>query len=74
MDSMNPMDSVDAPTLDDVRSWPATIDVGKACSALGYSKSWGYQLIKQNEFPCKVISVRNRARVVTASLIELLTT
>jgi hypothetical protein len=61
-----------APTLDDIRGWPATVAVHPACRALGISTSWGYQLIAAGEFPCRVIPIRGRSRVVTASLIELL--
>ncbi len=62
----------DGPTLEEIRSWPATVDVPTAARALGYSKSWGYQLIAQGEFPCRVITVRGRSRAVTASLLALL--
>lgn len=61
-----------APTLADVRGWPATVDVGRACEAIGISKSWGYQLITQGEFPCRVIKVGSRSRVPTAALLALL--
>lgn len=64
-----------APTLDEIRACPATIDVPFACSALGISKSWGYQLVAQGEFPARVIQIgSSRTRVVTASLISLLET
>lgn len=60
------------PTLDEIRNWPATVDVRRACDALGISPSWGYQLISQGEFPARVLPIRNRSRVVTSSLIALL--
>ena len=60
------------PTLDEIRSWPVTVEVGRACRAIGISSSWGYQLIASNEFPCRVIKVGHRSRVVTASLLALL--
>ena len=63
---------VDTPTLDAIRGWPATISVREAADALGYSHSWAYQLVAQDEFPCKVIKVNQRARVVTSSLVALL--
>jgi predicted DNA-binding transcriptional regulator AlpA len=59
------------PTLDEIKDWPATVSVRRACDALGYSASWGYQLIAQGEFPCRVIKVGTRSRVVTRSLLEL---
>lgn len=61
-----------APTLDEVRQWPATVDVSLACRALGVSRSHGYDLLARGEFPAKVLPVGNRHRVVTASLIRLL--
>lgn len=62
----------DRPTLDEVKAWPATVSVAEACTALGISPSWGYELIAANEFPCKTLTIRNRTRVITASLIVLL--
>jgi hypothetical protein len=37
------------PTLDEVRRWPATVDVRHACAAIGISPAWGYELIKHPE-------------------------
>lgn len=60
-------------TIDEIRKWPATVDVRKASHAIGISGSHGYALAKRNEFPCRVIRAGNRTRVVTASLLQLLT-
>lgn len=60
------------PTLDEVRSWPVTVEVRQACRAIGISPSWGYQLIASGDFPCRVIKISHRSRVVTASLLSLL--
>ena len=64
------------PTLSEIEDWPATITVPRAAEALGISQSWAYQLIAQDEFPCRVLKLgaRSRIRVVTASLVSLLTT
>lgn len=64
------------PTLEEIETWPATVAVPRAAEALGISQSWAYQLIAQGEFPCRVLKLgsRSRGRVVTASLISLLTT
>lgn len=62
------------PTLDDIRRWPATVGVDRGSSAVGFSRSWGYQLAAADEFPCQTIKIRGRTRVVTASLIRLLET
>ena len=61
-----------APTLADVRNWPATVDVPTAALALGISRSTAYEWIRIGEFPAPVISVRHRHRVVTAGLVQLL--
>lgn len=62
----------DGPTLDEIRSWPATVDLRRACEALGISASWGYELVKRGEFPCEVLQIGRRTRVLTASLLKLL--
>jgi hypothetical protein len=60
------------PTLDDVRAWPAAVDLPQACRALGISRAWGYELAASGEFPCRVLTVRGRRKVITASLIQVL--
>jgi len=62
------------PTLDEVRQWPAAVDVGDACNAIGLSRSWGYELVKAGEFPARVLRIRGRTKVLTASLVRLLET
>ena len=61
-----------APTLAEVRDWPATVDVPLAASALGMSRSTAYEWIRLGEFPVPVISVRHKHRVPTAGLVRLL--
>lgn len=61
-----------APTLAEIRMWPATVDVRQAALALGIATSTAYEWIKIGEFPVPVISVRHRHRVPTAGLIRLL--
>lgn len=60
------------PTLAEIRSWPATVDVARAATALGCSRSSAYESIRRGEFPAKVISVSRRKLVITASLLDLL--
>jgi hypothetical protein len=60
------------PTLEEIRSWGATVSIAQACQALGYSVAWGYELAAAGEFPCQVLTVRGRKRVITASLLGLL--
>lgn len=60
------------PTLDEVRAWPATVDVAQACRPFGISRSFGYELAARDEFPARVIKVGGRMRVVTASIVAAL--
>jgi hypothetical protein len=61
-----------APTLAQIRKWPAAVDVPPAAAALGISRSHAYELIKIGKFPATVVSVRRRHKVLTASLIRVL--
>jgi hypothetical protein len=65
-------DAPPAPTLEEVRKWPATVEVTKAASALGCSRSQLYAQIKRGDSPVRVLSFGTRVRVVTASLVNLL--
>jgi predicted DNA-binding transcriptional regulator AlpA len=60
---------VKAATLEEIRTWPATVDVTEACRAWGISKSHGYELCARNEFPARVIRVGSRYRVITSSIL-----
>lgn len=72
---MTPTRSAEAPTLDEIRqTWPPAVDVRAAASALGLSASWLYQLIAEGEAPCRVLRIRGRTKVLTASLVRLLET
>ena len=60
------------PTLDDIRSWPATVSIPMANTAIGLSASHGYALAKRGEYPARVLKVGGRYRVITASVVALL--
>jgi predicted DNA-binding transcriptional regulator AlpA len=60
------------PTLDEIRRWPATVDVPKAATAFGVSRSHAYELITLGDFPAKVLRVGGRYRVITASIVRAL--
>lgn len=64
-------ESAPAPTLDEVRGWPATVDLARAALALGISRSQMYALVKRGEAPVRVLDYGAK-RVVTASLVRLL--
>lgn len=61
-----------APTLAEIRGWPATVNVPCAALALGCSKSQLYELIKRGEAPVRTLSFGARHVVITASLVALL--
>lgn len=60
------------PRLADIQDWPATVSMLDACRALAISKSHGYALAARDAFPARVLRVGGSYRVVTASLVELL--
>jgi excisionase family DNA binding protein len=59
-------------TMEQIRQLPATVDVETAARALGVSRSTAYEWIKAGQFPGRVITVRRRHRVITASLLTML--
>lgn len=61
-----------APTLAEVRQWPATVEVSKAARALGCSRSQLYAQIKRGDSPVRVLTFGTRVKVVNASLVALL--
>jgi predicted DNA-binding transcriptional regulator AlpA len=60
------------PTLDEIRTWPATVNVERAASAIGISRSTLYELIKTGEAPIRTLKVGGTIVVITASLIDTL--
>ncbi|MEH0627909.1 DNA-binding protein [Streptomyces stelliscabiei] len=61
-----------APTLSEIRKWPAVVSVPKAATAIGCSKSYLHELIKRGESPVKTLAYGRRHVVVTASIVTLL--
>jgi predicted DNA-binding transcriptional regulator AlpA len=60
------------PTLDQVRSWPATVSLTQACRALGISRSFGYELAALDQFPARSLRIGGSVRVLTVSLVKVL--
>ena len=60
------------PSLAAIRKWPATVSVEDAASAYGISRSLAYELIAAGDAPFRVLVVRGRYRVLTASLVRVL--
>lgn len=64
--------ATERPTLDEIRRWPAAVSIPRACTAFGISKAHGYELVKRDAFPARVLSLGGRYAVVTADLIRAL--
>jgi hypothetical protein len=62
------------PTLNDVRTWPATCSVRQAAFAIGCSPSHLSELIRRGESPVKTIPLGSSRRqlCITADLVRLL--
>lgn len=60
------------PSLEEVRGWPPTVNVRDAARALGVSGAHAYAMIRLGRFPARVITMGERLKVVTSSLVELL--
>ncbi|MEV4677288.1 helix-turn-helix transcriptional regulator [Actinomadura geliboluensis] len=56
----------------DLAELPAVVDIVTAARALGLSRTYAYQLAKNNQFPCKVIRIGTCYRVPTAALLAVL--
>lgn len=63
---------IQLPTLDEIRTWPATVDLVTAGRPFGLGRNGSYELAKAGRFPVRVIKIGHRLRVVTAELVALL--
>lgn len=70
--SGSPEPAPDGPTLDEVKRWPATVSITHACRALGISRAYGYELSALNQFPARTLRVGGSVRVLTVSLVKVL--
>ena len=61
------------PTLAQIRRWPASVNVEDAARALGISRASLYTAIAEDRSPVEVIIVGRRKKVLTHSLIAVLT-
>ncbi|MFE9127002.1 DNA-binding protein [Streptomyces sp. NPDC007148] len=60
------------PTLDEIRTWPAAVNLPKAASALGISASHLRNLVKSGNSPVSPVPVPGRHVFATAALVRLL--
>ncbi|MFI6334159.1 DNA-binding protein [Streptomyces sp. NPDC050535] len=61
-----------APTLAEIREWPAVVTVERAADALGCSRSGLYEAIRRGDAPVRTLSYGRRVVVVNASLVRVL--
>lgn len=59
-------------TLGELLALPLMVDIKTAARALGLSRSTGYELARQNQFPCRVLHVGSSYRVPTIELLRIL--
>lgn len=72
MAAPTPVATTATPSLDEIRAWPASVDIAQACLPFGISRSQGYRLAAEGAFPAKVLKVGGRYRVITASIVRAL--
>lgn len=61
-----------APTLAEVRKWPATVSVADAARALGVSPSHLHTLMRNGASPVEFLPFGKTRRVITADLVAVL--
>jgi excisionase family DNA binding protein len=60
-----------APTVDELRSGPATISVEEAARYLGVSRAYAYTMVREGHLPVIRLGAK-RVRVPSAALLRLL--
>ncbi|MEU5872485.1 DNA-binding protein [Glycomyces sp. NPDC047369] len=60
------------PTLTEIRSWPAAVNVEDYARAFGISRAYAYESIRQGGCPVRTVKVGGRIKVLTHSIIEVL--
>lgn len=60
------------PTVEEVRSWPVTVDITTAGRAWGIGRDRAYALARQGRFPVPVLRLGRHLRVTRASVLDAL--
>jgi predicted DNA-binding transcriptional regulator AlpA len=60
------------PTVEEVRSWPVTVDIRTAGRAFGLGRDQAYRLAREGRFPVPVLRLGRHLRVTRAALLEAL--
>ena len=60
------------PTPDEIRAWPATVDVPTAGRAFGIGRDESYRLAREGRFPVPVLRLGRYLRVIRATVLQAL--
>ncbi|HZO66567.1 MAG TPA: hypothetical protein VFB74_16325 [Kribbellaceae bacterium] len=64
--------STRVPTPDEIRTWPATVDVPTAGRAFGVGRDESYRLAREGSFPVPVLRLGRYLRVTRAAVLNAL--
>ncbi|MCX5386268.1 helix-turn-helix domain-containing protein [Streptomyces sp. NBC_00083] len=59
-------------TFREIFNLPVSVDLGTAARAFGMCRNTAYRLVAQGTFPCRVVRVGRRHRVLTVELLSAL--
>jgi hypothetical protein len=60
------------PTPDEIRAWPATVDVPTAGRAFGVGRDESYRLAREGRFPVPVLRLGRFLRVTRSAVLDVL--
>jgi len=60
------------PTIQEIRTWPATVTVEQAATAFGVGRSHAYECVRTGTFPARTLKVGERIVVITGSILAAL--
>lgn len=60
------------PTIDEIKAWPATVDLVTAARPLGIGRTKAHEMARRGTFPVRLLRLGNRYRVSTAVLLAFL--
>lgn len=64
--------AIEAPTADEIRRWPVTVDIRTAGRAWGIGRDQAYRLAREGRFPVPVLRLGRYLRVTRASVLDAL--
>jgi predicted DNA-binding transcriptional regulator AlpA len=64
--------ATEAPTADEIRCWPVTVDIRTAGRAWGIGRDQAYRLAREGRFPVPVLRLGRYLRVTRASVLDAL--